>query len=192
MRLSNLVACSSCVQVTELRSCSAATATLLARPQLASVHGGVTYCQPIQAVTCSGCRLYSSSELSSAASSSDSTSQAQQQEQRQDHTTLHTSTSENKQPAAAAAGRHRQIAQVEQSGFVTLPPQATASGYQESFMQASQPSSSSSSRGAAAGQPMQVPVGDVQLPQERLRIQLRQEVQQEEVQEEVDVYSLSR
>jgi hypothetical protein len=35
-------------------------------------------------------------------------------------------------------------------------------------------------------------VHDVQLPQERLRIQLRQEVQQEEAQDEVDVYSLSR
>lgn len=93
-------------------------------------------------------------------------------------------------PPAAAAGRSRQLASVsEQSGFVTLPPHATPSGYPESFV-----AGSSNSSGSSSGTQGTVPIEQVQLPQERLRIQLRQEVQAEEDApgEGLDAYSLSR
>jgi hypothetical protein len=88
---------------------------------------------------------------------------------------------------SAAAGRSRQLASIaEQSGFVTLPPHATPSGYPESF--------SGSTSSSSSGTQSTIPIEQVQLPQERLRIQLRQEVQEEEEAqgEGVDAYSLSR
>lgn len=123
-----------------------------------------------------------------ASSSPSTTTGTQQQTILQPAVTADASSPSSKQPAAAA-GRHRQLADVEQSGFVTLPPQATASGYQETFLAAAkqQPDSSSTDSGSS-----RVPIQQVQLPQERLRIQLRQEAQEEEGAEEVDEYSITR
>lgn len=176
------------LQLSALRSCSAATAAV----QQLRHSQNLCSLQPTQQQyhksnhSCTNSHRLSYSTTADP-SSSDSTSQPQQdQPVIQDAVrmeALASSDSANMEPAAAA-GRYRQFAHIEPSGFVTLPSRATASGYPESFAAAS---SSSSSR------VKQVPLEQVQLPQERLRIQLRQEVQQEEdTGGAVDAYSLSR
>lgn len=137
------------------------------------------------------CTIRSHSSSSSPPTHEEEGSQQHQHEAVQPALTAPTSSSQlASKPPAAAAGRSKQLASIsEHSGFVTLPPHATPSGYPESFV-----AGSSNSSGSSSGTQRTVPIEQVQLPQERLRIQLRQEVQAEEDApgEGVDAYSLSR
>lgn len=185
--------------ITCLRSSSAATASL--QQLLQYQHVCSFHTVPLQHssrhVNCSSQRCtYSSTadEGRSAASSSSSTSEPQPEEPEQQPILQPAVTADAAGPSelpikhpVATRRHHKPLAEVEQSSFVTLPPQATASGYRESFLAATTPSSSSSSTGSK-----RVGLEQLQLPLERLRIQLRQDVQAEEVQEDAEAHRLSK
>lgn len=138
------------------------------------------------------CTYSSTTDVSSSAASS-STGTSEPQQEQQQPVLQPAATADAAGPSRllikhpiASKRRHQPLAEVEQqSGFVTLPPQATTSGYRESFLAAS--SSSSSSTGSK-----HVTLEQLQLPQERLRVQLRQDVQAEEEQQDAETHRLSR
>jgi hypothetical protein len=179
---------------TGLRSSSTATAALqqlLQYQHMGSFHS-VHLQHSSRHLNCNSQRCsYSSTADESSSAASSSTSKTKPQQEQQQPILQPAVTADAAGPSGlpikhpvASKRRQQPLAEVEQSGFVTLPPQATASGYRESFLAASPPSSSSSTGSK------HVTLEQLQLPQERLRIQLRQDVQADEEQQEA--HRLSR
>lgn len=83
----------------------------------------------------------------------------------------------------SAAKHNQKQAETASQGFATLPPRSTSTGYAETVLV-----DEISGFDGEQSQPGVVP----SLPEEKLRIQLRQEVKQQEEAVQIDAYTLSR